>query len=73
MADRTGAERARRHRRRQRAGRIVLSLEVDEVDHVEMLIEAGFLCRSGAEDRDEIAAATARLVERLVAASLRDA
>ena len=58
---------ARQSRRRQRlkAGRIRLAFDVDEVGHVEMLIAAGYLDASQAEDRAAVNAATQRLTERL--------
>jgi len=56
------ADRQRRLRERQSLGRIVLRIEVDGVDHIEMLIEGGWLKRSEEEDRAAVNAATARLL-----------
>lgn len=67
MTDRTAAERARRRRDRIRNGKIRLAFEVDEVSHVEMLIETGFLSHLMADDREAIIDATRRLNERLTA------
>jgi hypothetical protein len=44
---------------------VVLPVEVDEVDHVEMLLATGFLPPHQAEDRDAIAKATARLLANI--------
>ena len=41
----------RRYRARRAAGKIVLPVEVDDVDLAERLIEAGFLPRRLADDR----------------------
>lgn len=63
MTDRTAAERARR-------GMICLSFEVNEVEHVEMLLATGFLSPLLADDRGAITEATRRLNERLTAVRL---
>jgi hypothetical protein len=60
----------KRLRRRRASGLVVLLVEVDEVNHVEMLVEAGLLARERAEDRGAIARATARLLAGLRVADL---
>jgi hypothetical protein len=63
----SGALRLRRFRERQRLGKAVLTIEVDLVDHVEMLLAAGFLEVSlNDPTRAEIEAATSRLLQALV-------
>jgi hypothetical protein len=61
-----GAERARRYRDRQRAGRMVLVLEVDEVETADALIAAGYLAPHHADDRQKIAEAAQRARVRLL-------
>jgi hypothetical protein len=62
----SAAARLRRFRERQREGKVVLKIEVDLVDHTEMLIAAGLLrAWDDDEDRATIEAATARLLRAL--------
>jgi hypothetical protein len=66
----TAAQRARRYRDRRSSGLTVLAVEIDEVDHVEKLIAAGFLPASKSEDREAIAKATARLLAAIEVADI---
>lgn len=70
--DPKAAERMRRLRARRASGTIVLPVPVDEIDHVEKLVACGFLARSKAEDRDEVAKATARLLRAVEAVDLQE-
>ncbi len=65
---RRSSSRMRRHRARQRAGRLVLAVEVDEVGLVELLIETGRLSRDRSEDRKAITDATTKLLASLTVA-----
>ncbi|RFC67707.1 hypothetical protein [Mesorhizobium denitrificans] len=68
--DRSAAERQRRRRLRQRRGLLRLSFDVDEVQHVELLIASGYLRADQAEDREAINLATQRLNQRLAVADV---
>jgi hypothetical protein len=57
------ADRMRRHRARRKAGRLRLTVEVDDVATPERLVEAGYLARSQMDDP----AAIARALEQAVA------
>lgn len=61
----SSADRVRAYRRRRDAGRVVLPVEVNEVDTVEALIEAGRLLPHEAEDRGAVAVAISKLIEEL--------
>ena len=61
----TAAERQARYRQRQRAGRVVLRIDVDLVDTTEMLAEAGYLDPSEEEDHAAVALALSRLIASL--------
>jgi len=66
----TRSERQQRYRARRKAGLIRITVEIDEVAHIERMIEMGFLDQSRCEDRDAIADATARLLAALVPADV---
>lgn len=70
MTARSAADRQRRLRRRRAAGRAVLRVEIDEVEHVERLIAAGFLDPHQCDDRDAIERATARLLAAIEVADI---
>lgn len=55
------AERMRRHRSRMAAGRVILRVEVDEVELAEVLIENRFL-RPNYSARRELEAATEKML-----------
>jgi hypothetical protein len=57
--------RQQQYRDRQRAGRVVLFVEVDEVCTEAMLIRAGLLAANQGHSRDTIAEALARMVDKL--------
>jgi hypothetical protein len=59
----------RKSRERQAAGRLLLPIEVDEVELVEVLVAHGVLDPIMADDK----AAIARAVERVLEAIVRDA
>jgi hypothetical protein len=61
----TDRDRQRLRRARQRAGRIPVTVEIDEVDWAEELIEAGFLAPHEAEDRKAIGDALSRFLDVL--------
>jgi hypothetical protein len=65
---RPDADRLRRHRARQRAGRVVVSVEVDEVVVSEFLITASLLDATQADDR----AALAKAVEKLIVIATKE-
>jgi hypothetical protein len=58
----SAAPRLRRFRERRRAGKAVLSIEVNLFDHIEMLKDAGLLKEWDESDRTAIADATERLL-----------
>jgi hypothetical protein len=62
----TSAVRMARWRRRNAAGRIPLTIEIDEVALTELLVEHGMLERSRADDRVALALAVERVLEVLV-------
>jgi hypothetical protein len=62
---RDAASRQRAHRERQREGKIVLSVTVDEVALCEALVSGGFLDPVNADNRAEIEAAVERLLDTL--------
>ena len=65
------ADRARRYRQRQSNGRIMITIEIDDVTVPAALVTAGFLAADACDDRQAIAAAIERVIEVLMAA--RDA
>lgn len=65
------ADRQRTYRRRAAAGKIVLHIEVDEVEIVEILVSHGFLDASAADDKRAVAASIQRMIAMLIAS--RDA
>lgn len=60
-----GAMRVRRHRERRAAGRLTVTIEIDEVATIEALCAAKLLSPLQEPDRDEIAHAIERLLELL--------
>lgn len=61
--DRTAAQRMRRWRARQRDGRIVLRLEVNEVDVTEGLVEFNLLDPMKTEDPQAVATALEKFID----------
>ena len=59
----TCAERVRRHRQRQRDGRVVLCIEAEEVALIDKLIVARLLDPTMAGDPQQVVAAVTRLLE----------
>lgn len=59
------AERMRRHRKRQRAGRRVLLVEIDEVAIEHVLISHGYLDPLRADSAKSVERALAALIDRL--------
>jgi hypothetical protein len=59
----TCAERVRRHRQRQRDGRVVLCIEAEEVALIDKLIVALLLDPTMADDPQQVVAAVTRLLE----------
>jgi hypothetical protein len=59
----TVAERKRKQRARQRAGRAMLCIEVDEIALIDALIVARFLPRAQADDPMAVIAAVQKLIE----------
>lgn len=57
--------RVREHRARQKAGRVVLAVEVDEVKLVAALIDSRLLDATAADDREAIERATEKLIEEI--------
>jgi hypothetical protein len=55
----------RRYRRREREGRRVLAIEVNETDWVLKLIEVGLLCARDADDRNAVRTALERQIALL--------
>ncbi|UVC17583.1 hypothetical protein [Mesorhizobium onobrychidis] len=54
------SDKMRRYRARRAAGKVVLSVEVDDVDLAERWVEAGFLSRRLADDRQALKEAAER-------------
>lgn len=63
----SAAARQARHRQRERAGRIVLRVEADEIQLVEALVASELLPEADRDDRAAVEEATARLIELLIA------
>jgi hypothetical protein len=61
----TSAARVRRHRERRAAGRLSLTLDVDEVSTIEVLCAARLLDRQQDHSRTDVARAIERLLELL--------
>jgi hypothetical protein len=59
----TCADRVRRHRQRQRDGRVVLCIEAEEVALIDKLIVARLLDPTMADDPQQVVAAVTRLLE----------
>jgi hypothetical protein len=68
------ADKMRRYRARRAAGKVVLSVEVDDVDLAERLVEAGFLPRRLVDDREALRQAAERYLAgtQVVDVHLRD-
>lgn len=64
------AERQRTRRARRAQGRVVLRVEVDEVDVEELLIAEGYLAEWQTDDRGAVQAALGKLIARLVTRDL---
>lgn len=62
----TAATRLRAHRERIRAGRAVLRVEVNLHEWSDILVETEFLKGWDAENRDQIEAATERVIDLLI-------
>jgi hypothetical protein len=60
----SGAERLRRHRARAAAGRIVVAVEIDELEVVGALVEGGLLA-AWTDDKAEIQAAIQKALRLL--------
>jgi hypothetical protein len=60
------ADRQRVYRARQNAGKIVLHIEVDEVETVAALVDGGFLDANAADDKRAIADAIERVIAMLI-------
>lgn len=60
------AARASRHRQRQRLGRKVVGIEIDEIAVVAGLIDRGFVSESQALDDAKVAAALGRLIAETI-------
>ena len=61
------ADRQRHYRQRQSAGKIILHIEVDDVEVPAALLLPGFLSADACDDRQAIAAAIQQVIEALVA------
>jgi hypothetical protein len=59
----SSAVRVARFRERQRANRIVLTIELDEIEHVAVLIEARQLDPNQQDDHEAITEATQRFLQ----------
>lgn len=59
----SAAERMRRYRRRQKAGRVIVFAEVDLLDLADMLVAKGFLLQWDADDFTAIRTALERFIE----------
>ena len=64
----SGAARSRQYRRRQRDGKRLAHIEIDEIAVTELLIHHGLLPAHGSDEREVIDTALKELVERLTAA-----
>ena len=71
-ADRVRADRQRHYRQRQSAGKLIVRIEIDEIETAQILSKRGFLDTGGADDRRAVEAAMQRMIDALVAAE-RDA
>jgi hypothetical protein len=60
--------RSRRFRQRRRAGKVPVTIEVDEAGIEALLAHHGLMPSYGSDDRDAIGRALERLVEILIAA-----
>jgi hypothetical protein len=60
------ADRQRHYRQRQNAGKIILHVEVDEIETTQALIDGGFLHADAADDKRAIAAAIERVIAMLI-------
>ena len=63
----TAAARMRSYRARQRAGRVLVSVELDETDLVATLVAHGFLDPCEADDAEKVSGAVGRVLRALIA------
>jgi hypothetical protein len=56
-----------RSRKRRKAGRLILSAEIDEVGLIEALIEAGYLALADAGDRELVRVAMQGVLDDFIA------
>ena len=61
----TAAEKQRRHRARARAGRAILTIEVDLAEVGDLLRDAGVISPTAEDDRVTLARGLERLLQRL--------
>ena len=66
------ADRQRTYRRRAAAGKIIVPIEIDEIETAQLLVDGEFLATENCENREAIAAAIEALIAGLIAAA-RDA
>jgi hypothetical protein len=59
------ADRQRTYRRRASSGKIIVPVEIDEIEIDEVLIAGGFLDANAADDRRAIAVAIKRMIAML--------
>jgi hypothetical protein len=62
---RTAAARMRAYRARVRAGKVIVSVPIDDVLVPQALVDANLLAQSQIDDREAIAAALGRLIARV--------
>jgi hypothetical protein len=67
----TSTIRVIKFRERQRADRIILTIEIDREPLASMLVEAGLLCPFSDDDPDHISDALARLLHAFVVEKLQ--
>jgi hypothetical protein len=65
----TAAARMERYRARQRTGRIIVPVEIDDVIVIDALILAGLLAEDARDDR----VAIGRAIEALISVTMREA
>jgi hypothetical protein len=68
----SAADRTRRYRARQRSGRSVLSIEVDEVNLGELLVRVGAADMMDTDDRIILAGRLQQLLDRVAIAAAED-
>jgi hypothetical protein len=65
----SGIDRVRAYRERARRGRTMLRIEIDQFALAEALVMGGFLREWDMENRQEIAHAVERMIDRLIESS----